>query len=129
MTMMNLLIVLLLTLLSPFTHAQSEVPTAAPVYIVSFPPVDMTLLEMPSMAPVDTTASGMPSIVESFVDTDMPTVVTEQGGTTAMPTVVTEQGGTTAFPTEEPTSDGDRTIVVTGTLVMASLLIAVTAIN
>jgi hypothetical protein len=81
------------------------------------------------MAPVDTTASGMPSIVESFVDTDMPTVVTEQGGTTAMPTVVTEQGGTTAFPTEEPTSDGDRTIVVTGTLVMASLLIAVTAIN
>jgi hypothetical protein len=63
----------------------------------------------------------------------MPTVVTEEGGTTAMPTVVMEQGGTTTSPTEEPTSDSDRTIVVTRTLVMASLfilmLIAITAIN
>ena len=90
---------------------ESEVPTVAPVYVVSIPPVDMTLPEMPSVAPVDTTASGMPSMMENNVDTGMPTVVTEQGATTAM-------------PTEEPTSDGQKTVVA-GTLLLASLLVAI----
>jgi len=92
-------------------EVESEVPTVAPVYVVSIPPVDMTLPEMPSMAPVDTMASGMPSMMENDVDT-------------AMPTVVTEQGVTTAMPTEEPTSDGQKTVVAEN-LFLASLLVAI----
>jgi hypothetical protein len=71
----------------------------------------MTLPDMPSVAPVDTTASGMPSMMENDVNTGMPTVVTEQEATTAM-------------PTEEPTSDGQETVVA-GTLLLASLLVAI----